>query len=232
MKIINFTEEYSWSMIVDKPVPAIKSIPDWFKKMPSFSEGSSPGLENGSLRTNTTMKKCMPFLDALGFGYTYLLPADIEITKGVNELIFKWRSDGFYVDQHLENQYLGYPALNNNGIWKWISSHAISVPPGYSVLYTHPLNRHDLPFRTFSGVVDADKYSAAVNYPFEWINNSDRYILEAGTPLVQIIPFKRDSWNSKETSYNELSTKKRQFSLTRKIVYSYRKNSWTRKIFR
>jgi len=30
------------------------------------------------------------------------------------------------------------------------------MPAGYSLLITHPFNRHDLPFVTLTGLVDAD----------------------------------------------------------------------------
>ena len=37
---------------------------------------------------------------------------------------------------------------------------------GWSILFTHPLNRDDLPFRTLSGIVDCDRFGAGlVHFP-------------------------------------------------------------------
>ena len=53
-----------------------------------------------------------------------------------------------------------------------------------------------MPFRTFSGVVDTDMYELGVEFPFQLLNTitEDIFILEKGTPICQVIPFKRESW--------------------------------------
>ena len=71
----------------------------------------------------------------------------------------------------------------------------IKTPPGYSVLFTHPMNWHYLPFYSLSGVVDTDTYTMPVLFPFMMKNNFEG-IIPKGTPVIQIIPFKRDDWKS------------------------------------
>jgi hypothetical protein len=38
--------------------------------------------------------------------------------------------------------------------YTWDPNVSFSVPKGYSILITHPLNRNDLPFYTLSGIID------------------------------------------------------------------------------
>jgi hypothetical protein len=71
---------------------------------------------------------------------------------------------------------------------------AIKTPPGYSVLFIQPMHRESV-FTILPGVVDTDQYSAAVNFPFV-LNEPTKFtgLIPAGTPMAQVIPFKRDSW--------------------------------------
>ena len=77
----------------------------------------------------------------------------------------------------------------------WWADWAVELPDGYSALYTHPLNRFELPFLTTSGVVDNDKVHLPGTMPF-FLLKGVRGILPAGTPYAQIIPFKREHWES------------------------------------
>jgi len=79
--------------------------------------------------------------------------------------------------------------------YKWDNPYTIKTPPGYSVMFSHPVNMPYLPFYTLSGVVDTDNYFQPVLFPFIAKNNFNG-VLPAGTPIVQVIPFKRDDWKS------------------------------------
>jgi hypothetical protein len=55
-------------------------------------------------------------------------------------------------------------------------------------------------FSIMPGIVDTDTFPNEINFPI--VINGDKYpvletIIEKGTPYVQIIPFKRDSWKMK-----------------------------------
>ena len=69
----------------------------------------------------------------------------------------------------------------------------IRTPPGWSCLFVPPLNRSGQPFECVAGVVDTDTYAAHIHFPFFATAPDGLYIIEKGTPLVQIIPFRRDS---------------------------------------
>ena len=73
-------------------------------------------------------------------------------------------------------------------------------------------------------------YEAAGNYPFLLKDNFSG-IIPAGTPLFQIIPFKRDNWKSESAEFNELNPI-RAMSVNRNFWGTYRKQFWTKKSFK
>jgi hypothetical protein len=107
----------------------------------------------------------------------------------------------------------------------------MQTPKGYSLLITHPLNRLDLPFTTLSAVVDADKYPISDgSIPF-FLKKDFYGIIKKGTPLFQVIPFKREEWDSEMSE--ELFTEARVYSKkSRSIVSGFYKNfQWSKKTY-
>jgi hypothetical protein len=235
---INFisTTEYSKN-VFEYPTPATLSIPAWFKNMPALIKGQkSVGIgQGGVLASNTTLKSCTPFLDALSAGYVWTAPADIEIKKENGEYFFRWRVEPILISEHSADQHPGLPPAYNGKdfVLKWSFSYVITTPPGYSTFFTHPINRHDLPFRTFSGVVDTDKYPLPVQFPFQLIDKDieDRIIIEEGTPLCQFFPIKREGWSSSKSSMSPEEVEKTGFNFKKKIVRAYKTRYWNKKSF-
>src|SRR5438105_11441393 len=60
--------------VIPEPYPARKLMPEWFKNLP-------PRVNNESKLRNSTIKRCMPFLDALNLGWIIPLAADVEFSK-------------------------------------------------------------------------------------------------------------------------------------------------------
>lgn len=60
--------------MIAAPVPAKAYLPDWFRKLPAVDD-SVTGLNN----TGLTVKRCMPFLDAMTTGWVLLLPATVRL---------------------------------------------------------------------------------------------------------------------------------------------------------
>jgi hypothetical protein len=76
---------------------------------------------------------------------------------------------------------------------KWMNPWSISTEPGYSCMFIQPMHRESV-FTIFPGVVDTDKYISCVNFPFVLNDLSFEGLIPAGTPIAQVIPFKRDSF--------------------------------------
>lgn len=220
------------------PKPAKQKIPFWYKSLKRYrSKENSPSIwisPDGTVMKNTLLKSCMPFRDAMTAGYTWSLPTDLVIKK-INGIIdVYWLSHGKIIDiQGGED----FPPLHNNNLdkktYSFNCNFRIETPKNYSVLFTHPLNRHDLPFRTFSGIVENDKYNLPVNFPFQIIvdlNEGESIIVEKDTPVVQFIPIKRERWFIKKLKdTNETDKQKRINNIWSNISHAYRNNFWVRK---
>jgi hypothetical protein len=71
----------------------------------------------------------------------------------------------------------------------------VKTPKGYSTLCIAPLNNRDIMFEAVSGVIHTDVFTTYMNIPFIWTGPPDfTGVIKKGTPLVQMIPFKRDSF--------------------------------------
>jgi hypothetical protein len=170
---------------LSQPRPAYKTMPDWYRTIDGVVEG------------HETIKKCVPFLDAMMAGYSIVTTADVYYdSQGFQEI-----SKMPMVTNHLPQQIQGIPIPSEYSPmpYKWINLFSINTPKGYSTLFTHPLNRIDLPFYTLSGVVDTDKFPVEINFPF-FIKKDFSGIIPAGTVIAQAIPFKREDW---ETDFDE-----------------------------
>jgi hypothetical protein len=223
-------------LLFEMPKPAAKSIPGWYKDMAVHMDGEkTTGLsKTTNVVSNLTLKGCSPFLDALTSGYMFELPFDIEFRRNEQGMInIRWATNVNYIGSHGPDQAPGLPGPvgGSESLLKWRPGWRIITPKGYSALFTHPLNRHDLPFRTFSGVVDTDMYELGVEFPFQLLNNieEDIFILKKGTPICQVIPFKREDWKSEEVPFDEDANKKNGFKLKSEIVRSYKRQFWQKK---
>lgn len=221
---------------IEPPKPASMHIPEWYKKMPLHHADNESGLSpSNPVATNTTLKACSPFLDALTTGYIATSVCDIELRKVQNGTHVRWRLPDSFVTIHEKEQHEGLPTPHESAfddVFKFVNPFTIKTPPGYSCLFTHPFNRWDLPFRTFTGIVDTDTYKGVVEYPFT-INRIDEpfIIMKKGTPLVQIIPFKRDNWKSTHSDFSQDKSDESNYDMVSNIVRNYKSKFWVKKTY-
>lgn len=238
MKIIRFYSKPGFRGHAD-PKPAKSFIPEWYKNAENKYEDEQGGVQLG-------LKTCMPFLDSLSSGYMLTLPIDVYINEEKNELAhlfnnsasslnMRWDGPpefGDFIDERSSKSGSTMPRpaghypnhLVFRGYW------SIKTPKGFSLLMTHPLNRHDLPFTIASGIIDSDKYFAPGNIPF-FVKKGFSGVVPKGTPIAQLIPIKREQW----TAYNNdpyLAEKDMIQGLTvRNTDTNYKKKFWQRKAF-
>lgn len=204
---------------IPKPIPASKSVPKWYRKMP------------GVIDSVMTVKKCVPFLDAMTSGYIVTLSADVTWNKENKEFdsdsvvsLTSLHSDSQVEHVEISKEYDPRPH-------KWNSQWFIKTPRGYSTLFVHPLNRLDLPFYAFSGVVDTDRNPTTVNFPFV-LKKDFEGTIKAGTPIIQAIPFKRDKWSANIIDEGEGYFYPYSYRVEQPPFGYYKRNFWTRKEFR
>jgi hypothetical protein len=203
------------------PISAANAMPEWYKKLPRFINNSDKPIKALGRKD---VKMCVPFRDAMVTGYMFVLPADIEISRDVNGEIsvFQNKQLAFNVVEvrgrlDINNQGYGmpHPIGTDPVMFAWSASWGISTNKKDSVLVTHPLNRHDLPFVTTSGVIDSGYFSVAGNIPF-FVKEGFEGIIPKGTPIAQVIPYQRHSWKS-----NRVAPDRKAYSMFMTLRDSY-----------
>lgn len=229
-KIIFQPLEHEASLLAKYPVSAASKVPNWFKNIPSYTDGDS-SVRLNKHAVNSTIKHCSPFLDALTFGYVFILNDDVLVTWNDGFPMLNWRTSREMVSLHDASQHpnLPVPVGYNSQVFKWESDIKITLPKGYSLLCTNPLNRFDLPFQTMSGIVDSDVYPLSIKFPF-FIRQGWEGIIESGTPVAQLIPIKRDEWKSEIKEYNKDEALIENQNYFSKIKLSYKNKFWHKKI--
>ena len=175
--------------VIAAPLPAKQVLPDWFRKLPAVDKGHVHANNNG-----LTIKRCMPFLDAMTTGWIIPLAATVrlDIRDGGTTVDAGWEIDRVMVSNHGMHQVAGNPH-GNRPPCKFHNYWTIKTPPGWSCLFVPPLNRKQSVFEILSGVVDTDTYQSLIHFPFIATAGDGTHTLEKGTPLVQVIPFRRDA---------------------------------------
>jgi hypothetical protein len=231
MKKITFvpTNEKA-QLLVPRPQPAKKYVPEWYKNIPGYNHKTIKIDDHGFPMGN--VKNCIPFLDTLISGYIQETWTDIHIGLKGDDINYHFASNtgpqpmlhrGSDVSLPIGDDYYEIEFVWNQ---VWIPK----LPKGYSYLFTHPLNRTDLPFTTVSAIVDSDKlqYSSDGRVPF-YIKKNFSGIIPVGTPMYQMIPFKRDKWKSYFEDFDKDKVAKGIHFLRQRFLGSYREYLWTRK---
>ena len=215
----------------EPPKPAKSYVPEWYKKAKRFRSGKMQILPNNN-GINKDIKLCVPFLDALTSGYIIELPNDLLIQRSSDGVGFFWNEQPGSIEVRPKDMAvtLPRPSGHDPDLYAWHTWWAVIVPPGYSVLYTHPLNRFDLPFVTTSGVVDADGFSLGGELPF-FLKEGFEGVIPAGTPIVQAIPFKRQDWDSEVIPSEESFVKAQTFKVAKFLHDGYKKVVWVKKSY-
>jgi hypothetical protein len=212
------------------PKPAIKEVPDWYKETSEYVNDEKIFLENGG--NPSTIKKCMPVFDAMTAGYILYTQVDVQVSQKHGVPFYNW-SDQSAISFHPIVQASLHPKGNYAPYPKWNSSYSITTPPGYSSLFLPPMHNPNKIFTVLEGIVDTDRYKAPVNFPFVLNDVKWEGIIEAGTPMVQVIPIKRDSWKHKIGSDKERMEQDMIGKKLRTLLFnSYKKQFWSRKEYR
>lgn len=218
------------------PVEASKKVPEWYKDLANYGGTSNdlrdlnPINDRGSDGSNVSTKLCLPFLDAMISGYMYCLENDLSILLNDNgEPELSWDAEIMLMDKrpHVDMTIPSdcYPVQFGVKM-NWYQE----TPPGYSLLFTHPFNRPELPFYVPSGIVDTDIWGLPLFIPF-FLKQGFEGVLKKGTPIIQMLPIKRDGWKLEIDSSDESINKHeiRQEKRRSHITAHYRKTTWQKK---
>ena len=213
--IITFKSYRFW---LNKESPSLPSstqnaIPKWYKeadrfaKMPDGEYYKAPKEVCPFPKEGTvddygkipTWKACPAILDAFSTGYILKTPCDITFFKNQEGLIDVSIADEKYQDfcgKRFPMPQFTHPYGYYKEHFAWYPDWGLELPEGYSALFMTPMNRFDLPFLNTTGIVDCDKVQILGTFPF-FIPEGWEGTVPAGTPYMQIIPFKREDWEHK-----------------------------------
>jgi hypothetical protein len=226
MQIITFTNTFNVAFTGREPQPASKFRPDWYKKTPSYMNGEKKPTGDGN--GSGTIKRCMPVFDAITSGYIIPTYVDIFVSKTEDGNIKIEAPSMTPLGFHPINQAPLLPQTTDktSQIPKWINPWGIETPKGYSCLFVAPMHHTNEFFKVMSAVVDTDQYTAPVNFPFMFTDPDFLGLIPAGTPMVQVIPFKRESWEMKFGKENELKKINATVQNLRSVFFDSYKNKF------
>ena len=187
---------------VPGPKPASKVVPDWYRMQPGNKGDSEMIPANGMAAS--TIKRCMPIFDAMTAGYMIVAPCDIHL-DATNPDRLEWqipaqlqqhKADLFAT--HAPEQYENYPIdpeRYHKQLFRILPTWSVGTDEGYSVLFTNPYHTDESPLWAFTGLIDTDTFISEGHVSF-LVKKDFKGIIKQGTPLYQLIPFKRDEWHA------------------------------------
>lgn len=195
-EIIEFYCHPQHEGVIPLPIQTGKAIPEWWRRLPhTYPARDTFGAES------MTAKKCMPLQDIMTLGYIIPLQADVQVMTNVDGSVIKVVNppELKIAEFHSIDQVGGKkhaPGAPTQPI-KFINHWVIKTAPGWSTLFVPPINHMNPLFTCLGGMVDTDTYTKEINFPAIWHEKNFDGKIKAGTPLVQVIPIKRNSFPKK-----------------------------------
>lgn len=219
--------------LVTPPKPAKFYVPDWYKKTTSFYNGNKLEIAD-DFSERKTIKTCMPFLDIMNAGYIQETWQDLYIEQDGDEIKYATPNGRVEMVYVRDPKQLGMmPRMEGHELFflNWFRVWNPILPKGYSAIFQHPAYRNDLPFTSVSAIIDSDEYFSGGKVGF-FIKKGFQGVIPAGTPMYQIIPFKRDSWESEIVNITEKEQQlidQQNFNTRSTFLGFYKKRYWKRK---
>ncbi len=194
-----------------EPKPAARFVPEWYKAQPG-SVNDEAMLPHGF--ATSTIKRCMPIFDAMTAGYILGAPCDIYLdATDPNQLSWSIPIQLKHLQQdlfsfHSAEQYSNYPIdpdMYHKQLLRIMPTWAAKTPEGYSTLYMNPFHADNSPLWAFSGIVDTDTFITDGHLSF-LVRKDFKGVIKQGTPLAQLIPFKREGWEMELATPDESKT--------------------------
>lgn len=188
--LIEFGVHEVFKDVLPAVTPAVKAIPEAYKRMPR----NVPQPDWGGAK-RSTVRACAPFFDAMTAGFVIPFPIDVRIVAspdGVHYYYdrYKYAIDGsldsspLWVSHHVPSQ---TEPLISDPILKIMSPYWVKTKPGWGALFT-PLLNVDSQMTPLSGLVNTSKYLSLVNIVCRWRGGYGEFEFTQGQPLAQIIP--------------------------------------------
>lgn len=236
---IQFLQAYPKLVSVfPEPEPGTKNIPDWYRSQPGISGEDQNTPHMGSFRL--TVKKCQAFFDAIAVGYILKVPVDIYIdtTDGKFDIQLPAEMNRFraeLVAHHSTEQISHMPFDKDQYCDTVLRIHPtwmIKTPKGYSTLFVSPMHQQPTPLSAVEAIVDTDEFISDGHLSF-LVKKNFKGVIKQGTPLIQVIPFRREEWESELVKdFDEEETNLQRSVVRSTFQNGYRMKFWHKKVFK
>lgn len=229
--------------IIPPPRPAVVAAPKWWKQMEKFNYEKESSFPNGFPHKDyATIRSCPSLNDSINFGYVICTPADIFIDAS-NEDRVEWflPETNFSIMENGSNDFFSFtdkenfinfkfPEEYHHVILRMNTFYGIKTQAGYSCWITTPVNNATLPFKILDAIVDTDEYPARFPYSF-LIKRGFKGVIKAGTPFIQVVPFKREDFVSEIIDFDPQEINRQRQKIDSGFFSSYKRFFWKRKKF-
>jgi len=202
-----------WSARSSHPIKLAKDcLPPYWKYIPTTACGQD------------TVKKCPGITDWLTAGYIISAWSDIDITQsdeyGTNAVL---RNGTQGAGSHPPEQCstMLNQKSNYHGTVKLPCKWMIKTRPGWSIMIVPLWYWKDQPWEALPGIIHSDNHHCEVNLNFVIKSNNEKFTITAGTPLAQIIPFKREEVTGVSRATTDIDLKRHSVILK---LYTWTKN--------
>jgi len=220
---------------IPHPELAIRNIPEWYRTHERYTTEELNLQKNGV--ANHTVKKCMAIFDSMTAGYLLKFPVDIYIDATGKRITYSQANmeEKGIISMHSPDQVRGLPFdrdIYMDEVFKVHPQWLIKTEEGYSSMFFHPMFHEELPFRAISGVIDTDGFMSDGAFSI-LVKKGFKGVINKGTPLIQVIPFKREEYEIKVGKYDEYEVEINQQRQTVRSQFEngYKDNMWHRKIY-
>lgn len=233
MKKIIFTDIHNPDGVLEKPKPATEYLPNWYKKAKPYistSNKKEPSMDGSPM---ATIKKCMPIFDMMTAGYIIETPYDIYVRRVNGQPYFQWVEQPAVEFQIME-QFQNHPYSREiEYAVRIVIPWSIKTPKGWSIMVMEPQHHELGPIECSSGIIDTDNFSIPFNMFLKLRDPNFEGMIPAGTPFIQVIPFKRDTWVSKLGGEKEREKYRSDWRKFVTVFFDrYKKFWWVRKEYK
>lgn len=216
-----------------KPEPMSKNFPAWWRKSDPYVGGEKKVIRG---QYNSTVKKCPGIQDLLTTGYVLKTPCDIYIDTTGEDLIYEVNElHASSIMLHSPEQVTSWEYDKDRftkDVFRIHPMWVVATEKGYSTLFIHPSFHNTLPFEIIPAIIDTDMYASDGPFSVK-LKKGFKGVIEAGTPLVQCIPYKREEFEAVILEKPDLRVLN---SILLKIKYkfgnAYKSLMWEKKVFK
>lgn len=205
-----------------KPRESKYFYPEWWKKIPSK-------MGDGVIPHTRTVKMCPSFADIYNEGFVIVAPCDIVLRYHEQSQLWEWETSmsQIKIEVHGNNQFVNWVDGNVKSIFKLPLPYAVFLPKGYNLRQVPLIYNYNPDWHVAYGVYRADQVPE-LTIQIMYTSDKKEILIKQGTPLCQMIPYKREKFTYSFVKLKEIHMRKIKagwYRATSKFTFSHIKNT-------